>query len=79
MGKKLLKIPSYLYCINMKIEKKYNVFSSLNNLCTSIIYLTDSQANTGQYLANFPTFQALIFLCGFLSNQTLLFREIPYP
>ena len=37
-GKQLPETPYYFYCINQRIEKKYNVFSSLTTPCTSIVY-----------------------------------------
>ena len=52
-GKKLLKTPSYLYCINQIIEMNTYAFSNLSRPYTSIIYLTTSLTNTSQYLANF--------------------------
>lgn len=63
--------------LDQKIEKKYNACSSMNNLCTSIIYFTTSQVDSCQYLANCVSFQAHIFLYCFLRNQPLLIREIP--
>lgn len=60
-------LPIYI-ALDKKIEKKYNAYSSLINLCKSIIYLISSQVDSGQYLANFVTCQAPISLCYFSRN-----------
>jgi len=39
-GTQLLKTPYYLYCINQRMEKKYNAFSNLSTPCKCMVYLS---------------------------------------
>ena len=78
-GNQLLKTPSYLYFISHKIEKKYNACSSLNNLCTSIIYLTASKDYYGKHLASYSSIQAPISLRYFSRNHPPINQGNPHP
>ena len=47
-GKKLLKTPYYMYCINQRIEMKYNVFSNLITTYKCLVYLSAWLTKTNQ-------------------------------
>jgi len=52
-GKKLHKTPYYMYCINQRIEKKYNAFSSLSTPYKCIVYPSTYLTKPGPTLAQF--------------------------
>jgi len=70
-GKKLLKNPYYMYCINQRIEKKYNACSSLSTLCKCINYLSTWLTDLGLTLSQFQAFPSSYFL----RKLPLLFRN----
>ena len=74
-GKQLLKTPYYMYCIYQRIEKKYNAFSSLSNLCKCIVYPSTSLTDSDQYLANFSAYKYPNSLCCSLGKLLLFFYE----
>ena len=74
-GKQLFKTPYYMYCINQRIENKYNAFSTLATPYKCIVYPSTWLTKPDQQLANFKPSQAPISLCCSPWKLPLLFTN----
>ena len=74
-GKQLLKTAYYRYCINQRIKKKYNAWSSLRTPCKCIVYPSACLTEPSPTFSQFKPSQSPISLCCSLGKLPLFFRN----